>query len=228
MLYYMASIKISQFGQIYLDGGFSGVPLGEPHQNQTQVDEATLKNLSLETFNNCDYVGTITIKGAHKRRQLSNNLSAQLLLFIKIKNIIQEYCQFYIINYELHKCTEWVHSHFVFRPIYRSKVPKMRKEIYELITGHRLKKKSYRHRILIEKPYDVSNYIEYMFKEYEDMEYYNFNSHYKLISQPYKCQKENQKENQNPNLINPNPDQNTDPRCQKLFNMPQSDLNLLS
>lgn len=156
--------------------------LGEPTAKNTQVDESTLKKNTLFTFNNTDYIGTITIKGTNKRRMLSNNTSAQFLLFTKIKDIIQSYCSYYIINYELHKCGEWIHSHLIFRPIHRSKVPKMRKEIYQFITGHPLKGKSYRHRILFEKPYNITNYVEYIFKSYNEMKFFNMYSHYKLKS----------------------------------------------
>lgn len=215
----MDYITIGQSGQMILDGRFRGGTLGEPPETKQQVDEATLKNTTINTFHNCDYIGTITIKGAYKRRSMANDMRTQLLLFIKIKDIINKYCQYYIINYELHKCSEWVHSHFVFRPFYRSKVPKMRQEIYELIVGHALKKKSYKHRVLIEKPYEILNYIEYMFKDYEDMKYYHFNSHYKLKSNPIICPKENliiktKKEN-------PNNNQSTDQECPVLYNTQQ-------
>lgn len=168
----------------YIIKGFCGGTLGEPPQTPRHLDEVAIKQSSIGTFNNCDYTGTITIKGAHKQRSLSNNFSAQYLLFIKIKDIIQTYCQYYIINYEAHKCTEWLHSHFVFRPFHRSKVPQMRKEIFLLIEGHKLKRKTYKHRILIEKPYNYENYINYIFKDFEEMEYFHIQPHYKLKSQP--------------------------------------------
>lgn len=163
--------------------------LGEPNENYTQLVESQhLKNECIDTFNNCDYVATITLKGSHKYRLYCNDFKNQFLLFIKIKDLIQEYCQYYCINYEVHKCNEWIHSHFIFRPRSRSKMPKMRQEIYQLIEGHKLNKKSYRHRILIEKPYNYLNYIDYMFKDYDDMVFYKLHSHYKLKSNPlYIC-----------------------------------------
>lgn len=163
--------------------------LGEPNENHTQpVEGQHLKNECINTFNNSDYVATITLKGSHKYRLYCNDFKNQFLLFIKIKDLISEYCQYYCINYEVHKCNEWIHSHFIFRPRKRSKMPKMRQEIYHLIEGHMLQKKSYKHRILIEKPYNYINYIEYMFKDYDEMVFYKLQSHYKLKSNPvYIC-----------------------------------------
>lgn len=159
--------------------------LGEPNENQSELVEAdTLKNECINTFNNSDYVATITLKGSHKYRLFASDFRNQFLLFTKIKDIISEYCQFYCINYEIHKCNEWIHSHFIFRPRKRSKVPQMRKEIYNLIEGHPLQKKSYKHRIFIEKPYNYCNYITYMFKEYDIMKFYQLFPHYKLLSNP--------------------------------------------
>lgn len=172
----------------YIIKDFCGGTLGEPPQNKRHLDETAIKHTCNKTFNNCDYTGTITIKGAYRQRSLESKIPAQYLLFIKIKNIISDYCQYYIINYEFHKCSEWIHSHFVFRPKFRSKVPKMRQEIFKLIEGSGLKRKTYRHRILIEKPYNISNFIEYIFKDYEVMhDWTPFKSHYKLISQPIIC-----------------------------------------
>ena len=158
------------------------VTLGEPSEDLYELNESTIKKNVLSTFNNCDFIGTITIKGAHKQRLLQSNTSAQFLLFTKIKDIICEYSQYYIINYELHKCGEWIHSHFIFRPKFRSKVPEMRKKIFFLIEGQALKRKSYRHRILIEKPYQIPLYTDYIFKSFSDMKYFNIYPHYKLIS----------------------------------------------
>lgn len=166
----------------YIISNLRGVTLGEPPEKLDSFDESTIKQNVLNTFNNSDYVATITIKGAHRHRFLASNTQAQFSLMIKIKDIIEDYSQYYIINYEMHKCNEWIHSHFIFRPKFRSKVPKMRKEIYALIEGTPLKRKSYRHRILIEKPYKISLYTEYIFKCFEDMQYYNIHPHYKLKS----------------------------------------------
>jgi len=167
----------------YIIKGFSnrGGVLGEPPRDLVVSDETTLKRNIIETFNNCDYIGTITLKGSYKLRMYQGDIRNQFIFFNQVKNIIQEYCQYYVINYEIHKCNEWVHSHFIFRPFKRSQVPKMRREIYHLIEGHSLKGKSYRHRILIEKPYQIPLYTEYIFKQYEDMKYYNLHSHYKLL-----------------------------------------------
>lgn len=157
--------------------------LGEPTETKQQLEEeANLKIECLNTFNNCDYVGTITIKGSHKHRRFCNDFRNQFLLFTKIKELISSYSLYYCINYETHKCNEWIHSHFIFKPKHRSKVPKMRQEIYQLIEGHKLNKKTYKHRILIEKPYNYTNYINYMFKDFEDMKFYNIHPHYKLKS----------------------------------------------
>lgn len=194
----------------YIIKGYRRGSLGEPSAEIPQVDESTLKKNVLSTFNNCDYIGTITIKGAHKQRLLCNNTNAQFFLFEKIKDLIQSYCKYYVINYELHKCNEWIHSHFIFRPTYRSKVPLLRKEIYQLITGHPLKRKSYRHRILLEKPYKISNYVEYMFKQFHEMKFFNIYSHYKLLSNiEYICPKESPTQRKE-KVKNPIPTQNTD------------------
>lgn len=169
----------------YMIKNFSMGALGEPTKNSPQLLEAgQLKSGCIHTFNNSDYVGTITIKGSHKQRLYASDFRTQFLLFIKIKDLIQDYCEYYCINYEVHKCNEWIHSHFIFRPRRRYKMPKMRQEIYQLIEGCKLKTKSYRHRILIEKPYNYCNYIDYMFKEYDIMKFYNLHSHYKLKSNP--------------------------------------------
>lgn len=192
----------------YFLKGFSGGALGEPPLPSLHLDEVAIKKAAISTFTNCDYVATLTIKGAHKQRNLSNNFSAQYLLFIKIKDLINSYCQYYLIIYEIHKCSEWLHSHFIFRPKHRSKVPKMRKEIYELIEGHKLEKKSYRHRILIEKPYNYINYISYMFKDFDHMAYFNLEPHYKLISQPNICPQKIIKRNQNQDTLEEGTGQN--------------------
>lgn len=161
------------------------VPLGEPTANLNESAQAdNLKKGCIHTFNNCDYVATVTIKGSHKYRMFENDFRNQFFLFTKIKDLIQSYSKYFCIIYEVHKCNAWIHSHFIFRPIFRSKVSKMRKEIYNLIEGHPLLKKSYKHRILIEKPYSYENYIEYMFKNFDDMKYYNISPHYKLKSTP--------------------------------------------
>ena len=172
-----------------MDKIIRGFTLGEPTQILNQLDKDTLIKKCQNTFNNCDFCGTITLKGSNKIRLLQSNLKQQFIFFQDIKEILDTYCKYYCINYELHTCGEWLHSHFIFRPIHRSKVPQMRKEIYLLITGHSLRKKSYRHRILLEKPYNIHNYIKYMFKEYDSMEIIGIHSNYKLFSNPIICQK---------------------------------------
>ena len=47
----------------YIIKGFRMGALGEPTETKQQLEEeANLKIECLNTFNNCDYVGTITIK----------------------------------------------------------------------------------------------------------------------------------------------------------------------
>lgn len=168
---------------ISLEHYFSGLmTLGQitPEKSHS-VEAATLTNSCLHTFNNMSYSMTITIKGAHKHRLLEFNLRAQFQLFRQIRDIIDTHSKYYFIAYELHKSGDYLHSHLIFEPKFRSKINKLRAELYQHITGHKLTKKSYKHRILVEKISCVTNWITYIMKDIEDTaQYLAIKPHYKL------------------------------------------------
>ena len=161
--------------------------LGIITPSQTLPSKATISSLCLNTFTNCDFCLTITIKGARRLRQLEYNFQKQYFIFEEIKNIISSYCTYYYIGYESHKSGDFLHSHAIIRPTKLTNIYKMRQQIYLYITNHKLKQKSYKHRILIEKCTSCCHWIGYILKQFDEQSEFKIAPHYKLKSLAYKC-----------------------------------------
>lgn len=133
-------------------------------------------------FNSYDMAITITLKGSKFPRvnKLQGDTHKQ---YLYIKNILDEelfpYSQAYVIYFELHKCGEWIHLHGIFKPkMNKTKVvrsfQKIKQNIFLKIEGRKLNKyETYKHRILIEKMYDLYKWAQYSGKDYQIMRAYN-------------------------------------------------------
>lgn len=160
--------------------------LVEPSQKLNDIEEAT--NLS-EHFTLCDFSVTIIIKGINRYRLLRGKIDEQWLIIQNIVNqIIENYCKQYFFTIELHKCGEWIHAHGIINMTHRSKLDKMRQEIYKYLEHKPLKKGlTYKHRIFIEKVYNIDNWQRYILKDKNvftilQKEYKNIHYFKKLIS----------------------------------------------
>lgn len=167
--------------------------LGEPSENLNLLEEPL--NIA-EHFTLCDFTLTITLKGLRHLRLLNGKLNSQFEILAQlIDNIIAPYCNQYFFNIELHKCGEWIHTHGIIQMNHRSKVDKLRKEIYFFLEKKPLKKGlTYKPRIVLEKVYNLENWNNYLFKDYTvytslKREFPKINYKYKLnkISYSYIC-----------------------------------------
>lgn len=140
--------------------------LGEPSENLNEMEEPNIN--ILDHFTLCDFTITITLKGLRHLRFLNGKIQQQFDIIAKlIDTIIVPYCNQYLFNIELHKCGEWIHSHGIIQMHHRSKVDKLRKEIYFFLEKKPLKRGlTYKPRILIEKVYNLENWNNYLFKDY--------------------------------------------------------------
>lgn len=140
--------------------------LGEPSENSIQSEEIT--KLS-DHFTLTDFVITITLKGIPRYRLLPGKIDKQFeILKMVINNIISNYSSQHLFTFELHKCGEWLHTHGIIQMNHRSKMMKMRKEIYEYLENKPLKKGlTYKHRVHVEKVYNVDNWQNYIYKDIE-------------------------------------------------------------
>lgn len=139
--------------------------LVEPSENLNKSSEVTLPMNAY--FSLCDFTVTIIIKGNRRYRHLRGKLDEQWKILNDIvQQILEKYCQQYYFTIELHKCGEWIHAHGLINMTHRSKVDKMRKEIYFHIEQKALKKGlTYKYRINIEKVYNIANWDRYIHKD---------------------------------------------------------------
>ena len=146
----------------------------------SQLKEATV----LENFNSYDMAITITLKGSTYPRvsKLAGDTYKQ---YLYIKEILQEelfpYCAAYVCHFELHKCGEWIHLHGIFKPLMngtriKRSFQKIKQGIFLKIEGRKLNKyETYKHRILIEKMYQLDRWYKYISKDMTIMKVYNEN-----------------------------------------------------
>lgn len=154
--------------------------LGDPNRPESRIDEATI----CSNFNDFSTCITITLKGSYRLRNLENNLQKQYEYFTReLLPVISEYCSYYYVVPELHKCQQWLHFHGILTFKKMSYNVKLRRTIYEKIDKPLKKGMSYKTRILLEKVYDVNKWVPYLLKEQPLMEKLNplFVPKYKLI-----------------------------------------------
>lgn len=157
--------------------------LGDPSQNLEALSEPPNFH---NYFTLCDFCVTITLKGAHSLRNYENDIKYQhIYLSSIIDDIISTYSKSHFFTFELHKCGGWLHAHGILSMVHRSKMPILKKLIYKHIEKKALPKGStYKHRVLIEKVYNVDNWTEYIMKDVEVSTYLQLKYKYKLFSQP--------------------------------------------
>jgi hypothetical protein len=143
-----------------------------------QLKEATI----LHNFNAYDMALTITLKGSTYPRvaKLAGDTYQQ---YLYIKEVLQEelfpYCMSYVCHFELHKCGEWIHLHGIFKPLMngtkiKRSFQKIKQSIFNKIEGRKLNKyETYKHRILIEKMYQLDKWYTYISKDQTIMKAYN-------------------------------------------------------
>lgn len=144
----------------------------------SQLKEATI----LHNFNAYDMALTITLKGSTYPRvsKLAGDTYQQ---YLYIKDVLQEelfpYCIAYVCHFELHKCGEWIHLHGIFKPLMngtkiKRSFQKIKQSIFNKIEGRKLNKyETYKHRILIEKMYQLDKWYMYISKDQTIMKVYN-------------------------------------------------------
>lgn len=153
----------------------SGEGLGllvEPMPDYSELDKVTIT----KCFNNYDSAVTIMLKGSHSLRNLEGKLQAQYNFFTqKIMPIISGYCKYYVFYVELHKCQQWLHFHGIVSFLKISYLPKFKQDIFMAICREKIKRgQSYKHRIDIQKVYEVWRWVDYISKEASLM--YNINN----------------------------------------------------